>query len=1199
MGGKTGKAGWRFWVDRGGTFTDVVAVSTKGEVIVKKLLSEDPGRYRDAALHAIRECLGAKKNARLPTGISEIKLGTTVATNALLERQGEKVALVTTEGFADALAIGDQRRPELFSLKVAAPEILYAEVIEAGERLDADGRVLRRLDVRKLDKDLKRARRKGCRAAAIGFLHGYLNPAHEKRAAALARKAGFAFVTTSHETAPVIKFVPRTSTAVVDAYLSPILMRYVEAVRAESGKTPLYFMQSSGGLAEAAHFRGKDALLSGPAGGLIGAAAAAAREGISNVISFDMGGTSTDVAHVEGAFERGAEETVAGIKLKVPMLKIHTVAAGGGSICRLAQGRFAVGPKSAGARPGPACYGLGGPLTVTDCNLLLGRIVPEHFPRVFGKTRDRTLDKRASLRRMGEVLRRVNAETGAALSPEQAAEGFVHVANEHMARAVKKISIQRGKDVRAATLVAFGSAGGQHAAAIAEALGIRKILIHPLAGVLSAFGIGQSALQIVREQSVEKPLSASGVRAAKQILARLERRAIAGLKAQGARGRIAIEKRVHLKFRGSDTAIPVAYASRARMKAAFARAHRALFGFSEAKKPVLIHSAEVEAKSLERPLFPRFQPGHRPRKAAEKGRCFVAGRWRRVPVLARAALSVGQTVPGPAIIAEAHGTNFVPPGWRAVIAKSGNLILERKGKARRALKAFTRPDPILLEIFNNRFMAIAEEMGVVLEHTAHSVNIKERLDFSCALFDPKGELVANAPHMPVHLGSMSESVKTIAARNKGRMRPGDAYILNDPYHGGTHLPDVTVVMPVFLSGRSRPDFFVASRGHHADLGGMTPGSMPPFSKTIGEEGVLFDNVHAVRRGKLDEARLRKLLTVKPFPARNPEQNLADIKAKIAACRRGADALERMAREFGLPTVRRFMAFVQDNAASAVRRVIGVLRNGRCTYPLDNGLVLKVRITVNRTRRTAVIDFTGTSRQAPNNYNAPRAVAVAAVLYVFRCLVGEEIPLNAGCLKPLKLRIPKGSILDPVYPAAVAAGNVETSQALTNALLLALGQLAASQGTMNNLTLGNRRFQYYETIAGGSGAGPGFDGASARQVHMTNSRLTDAEVLETRFPLRLMSFSIRRGSGGPSTWRGGDGTVREIRALETMDVAVLSGHRVIPPPGLYGGRPGACGKNAIRRANGTREPLAGADTAVLGSGDVVRVETPGGGGFGRL
>jgi len=1197
MGAGKTKDGWRFWVDRGGTFTDVVALSPAGDLIVKKLLSENPGRYRDAALQAIRECLGLRANAPLPGGIAEIKLGTTVATNALLERKGERVVLVTTRGFKDALVIGDQRRPELFSLKVAEPEKLFAEVIEADERLAADGKLLVPLASRKLEADLKKALRTGCRAAAVCFLHSYLNPAHEKRAAAIAKKIGFPFVTTSHETAPVIKFIPRASTAVADAYLSPILLRYVEGVKKESGRTPLYFMQSSGGLAEAAHFRGKDALLSGPAGGLIGAVAAAKREGLSNIISFDMGGTSTDVAHFEGAFERAAEEAIGGIKLKVPMLKIHTVAAGGGSVCKFAQGRLQVGPESAGANPGPASYGFGGPLTVTDCNLFLGRLVPEHFPKVFGKTRDRPLDEAAAFRRMKNILAAIRKETGLRLSPEAAAEGFLALANEHVARAVKKISIQRGKDVRRSTLVAFGGAGGQHAAAVAEALGIRKILVHPLAGVLSAFGIGRSGLQIVREQSVEQPFSVQGHRIATTTLKDLEGRAAARLKAQGATGKIVFCRILHLKFKGSDTAIPIALAPLSRMKRRFLKAHRALFGFSEADTPIVIHSAQIEAACPPAAAHARARAIPRAEPKAGRRKCFIAGAWRAVPVLERAGLSAGVRVQGPAVIAEAHGTNFVPPGWRAKISRTGSLLLEKTGRAASGRLGARQPDPILLEIFNNRFMAIAEEMGAVLEHTAHSVNIKERLDFSCALFDASGDLVANAPHMPVHLGSMSESVKAVAARNRGRLKRGDAYILNDPYHGGTHLPDVTVVMPVFLSARRRPDFYVAARGHHADIGGITPGSMPPFSKTIAEEGVLFDNVRAVRQGKLDEKRLRARLTAGPFPSRNPDQNVADIKAKIAACRRGISALEILCREFGRRTVENYMAFVQQNAERAVKRVIGVLKSGKCEYPLDNGLLIRVRIRVNRKRASAVLDFTGTSRQAENNYNAPRAVAVAAVLYVFRCLVGEEIPLNAGCLKPLQLVIPKGSILDPVYPAAVAAGNVETSQALTNALLLALGKLAASQGTMNNLTLGNAGFQYYETIAGGSGAGNGFHGASARQVHMTNSRLTDPEILETRCPVRVESFAIRRGSGGRGKWRGGNGTVRKIRALEKMQAAVLSGHRIIPPPGLNGGWPAALGKNHVTRKDGRVKRLAGADAAALEAGDAVVIETPGGGGFG--
>jgi len=1176
---------WQFWVDRGGTFTDIVGRAPDGALVSRKYLSENPTQYKDAALYGIRDILGKNPFSE----IERIKLGTTVATNALLERKGERTLLVATKGFADALLIGDQRRPELFSLNVTRPTKLFEEVIEADERISAHGETLEPLDEKNLRTALGKAHNKGTRSVAIAFMHADRFPAHEQKAAMLARHAGFDSVVASHETAPVMKFLPRASTTVADAYLSPILQNYITGIEAEAKGVPLYFMQSSGGLSKAHHFRAKDALLSGPAGGIVGAVRAAALEGEDRIIAFDMGGTSTDVSHYAGAFERSEEEELEGVKLKVPSLKIHTVAAGGGSVCRFGQGRFKVGPGSAGADPGPACYRLGGPLTVTDCNLILGKLQPDLFPRVFGKGHDQPLDRGAANARMDEVLKTIRKETGKTLSREAAANGFIRVAVEHMARAVKKISVRKGHDITKYALVSFGGAGGQHACAVADALGIRTIIIHPLAGVLSALGIGLTGLMKVVEKTAEFRLDDGGMKKAKELVSALRDEVSSALSEQGAEAKeITSRAFLKIKYRGSDAALTIPLAGLAKTKEDFIAAHESLFGFSEPDKDMIIHSVEIVAETPGEPWA-----SARVIEAAKPG--VMAGK----SIYRREDLDAGQIIKGPAIIVEDHGTNVIEPGWQAKLSTTRNLVLTRAGARQKSNLDAERPDPILLEIFNNRFMTIAEEMGAVLENTAHSVNIKERLDFSCALFDAGGELVANAPHMPVHLGSMSQSVKTIADGNAGNMKPGDAWLLNDPYAGGTHLPDLTVVLPVFLRKESKvPEFYVASRGHHADIGGITPGSMPPNSTTIEEEGVLFTNFPLVREGRFQEKELLERLTTARWPARNPDQNVADLKAMIAACRRGITNLVVMCAEFGLGTVTRYMEFIQDNAEAAVRDVIDVLEDGEITYPMDNGLEVKLSIRVDKKRRSAEIDFSGTSQEADNNFNAPKAVTVAAVLYVFRCLVGQQIPLNAGCLKPLRLIVPEGCFLNPKYPAAVVAGNVETSQGVTNALLLALGKLAAAQGTMNNLTFGNEKYQYYETIAGGYGAGDGFDGISARQVHMTNSRLTDPEVLEWRFPVLVAEHSIRHGSGGGGKWKGGEGSVRRIRVLEDMEISILSSHREVPPPGLAGGEPGKCGENLIIRQNGTPIKLKGCGRADLKAGDTIEIQTPGGGGFGE-
>ena len=1194
---KLNRGTWQLWIDRGGTFTDVVALSPTGEITAQKLLSENPDHYSDAATEGIRRALGLASDASLADApIDAIKMGTTVATNALLERTGEPTVLVVTKGFRDALRIGYQNRPKLFELDIRRPEPLAARVIECDERVTADGEILVPLDEAALSRQLTEALAVGCTAAAILFMHGYRFSAHEQRAAELAAEAGFEQVSASHQVSPLIKLVGRGDTTVADAYLSPGLARYVDRVRGQVGDTPLYFMQSNGGLAEAGHFRGRDAILSGPAGGVIGAVKTAEAAGFDHIIGFDMGGTSTDVSHYSGRLEREFDSIVAGVRLKVPMMKIHTVAAGGGSICRFHDGRYRVGPESAGANPGPACYGRGGPLTVTDCNLLAGRVQADFFPSVFGPEGNRPLDRDASEHRAREIA----VAIGGDLPVETIAAGFLAVADEHMARAIKQISVERGHDVTRATLVAFGGAGGQHACPVADALAIDRIMIHPHAGVLSALGMGLAELRAIREGTLDCEIATQNEGRIRSLVDGLSADARRALLDQGLkRDEIRVKPTIQAKYRGSDTTLPVPFGGITGMLEDYAALHEQRFGFTDPTKPIVAEAVVCEAEGGGSQATGAELS---PKAAAEpviEARVLVDGGLVPAPVFRRSELAPGQKVAGPAIIVEPNGTNTLDPGWQAELDDAGNLILARSRPRPERRAVGTDADPVMLEIFNNRFMGIAEEMGIILEKTAHSVNMKERLDFSCAVFDAGGNLIANAPHMPVHLGSMGETVKSVIARAGDGLGPGDAYAVNDPYHGGTHLPDVTVVTPVFLDGGRRAEFFVAARGHHADIGGITPGSMPPASRTLDEEGVVFDHFPLTEGGRLREDALRAHLAGARWPARNPDQNLADIKAQMAACVRGTQELERLVREFGREVVAAYMEHVRANAEESVRRVIDVLENGRCTYPLDDGSEIRVAITVDKAARAATVDFAGTTGQSPTNFNAPKAVTTAAVLYVFRCLVGSEIPLNGGCLAPLDIRVPEGSLLNPEPPAAVVAGNVETSQAVTNALFLATGAAAAAQGTMNNLTFGDERAQYYETIAGGTGAGPSFDGTSAVQSHMTNSRLTDPEVLESRYPVLVEEFAVRRGSGGKGEFRGGDGAVRRIRFLQDMELAIVSGHRRIPPPGLAGGDPGALGQNRVVRADGTERTLEGADRTEVRADDAVVIETPGGGGYGKV
>lgn len=1192
---------WQFWIDRGGTFTDVVARTPGGELKTLKLLSEAPGRYRDAAVEGIRRLLGLPPGAPIPAeAIEAVKMGTTVATNALLTRTGEPTLLLITRGFGDQLRIGYQNRPRLFDLEIVLPAPLYQKVVEVDERVTARGEVLVPLDEAAARKALDQAYEEGLRSVAIVLMHAWRYPDHERRLAELARGAGFTQVSASHEVSPLMKIVPRGDTTVVDAYLSPILRRYVDSVAGELGNVRLLFMQSNGGLTSARLFQGRNSILSGPAGGVVGAVRTARKAGFEKIIGFDMGGTSTDVCHYGGELERVFDTQVAGVRLRSPMLAIHTVAAGGGSILRFHQGRFQVGPDSAGAVPGPACYRNGGPLTVTDANVMLGRIQPEHFPRVFGPKGDEPLDANIVREKFAALARQIEAQTGIARTPEQVAEGFIEVAVANMANAIKHISVERGYDVSEYVLNGFGGAAGQHVCRVADALGIDTVLLHPLAGVLSAYGIGIAQVTAMRSQAVELPLAPESTAQLARALDSLEAQVREELAAQGvAADNVDVVRRVHLRYEGTDTALMVDEGTVEDMTRRFEDQYRQLFSFLMPDRALVAEAVSVEGTAREEsPLAtPAALASASPGGPVATVQMMADGSPSATPLYRRETLVAGQRIPGPALIAEANATTVVEPGWAARVGDQGELVLTRATPRPRRVALGTQADPVKLEIFNNLFMSIAEQMGLRLAQTAHSVNIKERLDFSCAVFDGEGNLIANAPHIPVHLGSMGETVKQVIRDNAGRMGPGDAYAVNDPYQGGTHLPDVTVVTPVFDREGQNVLFYVGSRGHHADIGGVTPGSMPPHSTRVEEEGVLIRNFRLVEGGLFRERELLALLASGPYPCRNPQQNVADLRAQVAANEKGVQELRRMVDHYGLPVVRAYMGHVRANAAQAVRQVLGQLKGGAFRLEMDNGAVIQVRVSVDPQARKAVVDFTGTSPQRPDNFNAPSAVTLAAVLYVFRTLVQEDIPLNSGCLEPLEIVIPEGSMLNPRYPAAVVAGNVETSQNIVDALYGALGVLAASQGTMNNFAFGNERYQYYETLAGGAGAGPDFDGASAVHTHMTNSRLTDPEVLEWRYPVLVEAFSIRRGSGGRGRHRGGDGVVRRIRFFEPMTASLLAGRRRVRPFGLWGGEPGAPGRAWIERRDGTRQDLEATDEAVMAPGDVFVIETPGGGGYG--
>ena len=1201
---------WQIWIDRGGTFTDIVAKRPDGNLITHKLLSENPEKYEDAAVQGIYELLRLERKATIPDQLIEnVKMGTTVATNALLERKGERTLFITTRGFGDALRIGYQTRPELFARHIILPKMLYEEVLEVDERLSARGECITSLDQETAEIGLQKSFDRGIRSVAIALMHGYRYPEHELKLSEIAKEIGFSQISVSHMVSPLMKLVSRGDTTVVDSYLSPILRRYVDQVETrlktnDSNGPRLMFMQSNGGLTDAHLFQGKDAILSGPAGGVVGMVKTATMSGFTKLIGFDMGGTSTDVAHYDGEFERSFETMVAGVRMRAPMMHIHTVAAGGGSILHFDGSRYRVGPESAGATPGPACYRRSGPLAVTDCNVMLGKIQPDYFPKLFGLDSNQPLDYKAVHNGFMKLAEKISKATGNPVQPpEQVAEGFLKIAVENMANAIKKISVQRGYNVTQYTLNCFGGAGGQHACLVADALGMKRVFLHPFAGVLSAYGMGLADVTAMRETHIEQPMTQT----VKKLLEEASKPLISETRAEVLNQNIAAEDislicKAHLRYEGTDSALLIDITSYEEMKESFEKAHKQRFGFIAKDRNLVIEALSVEAVGVtesridEKEESPKSVPEL---KSVDTTEMFSQGKWRKTPLYIRDDLIAGQKLTGPAIIVENTGTVVVEEGWSAVTNNRQHLILERYKERPQQMALGTTADPVMLEVFNNLFMSIAEQMGATLANTSYSVNIKERLDFSCALFDPNGNLVANAPHVPVHLGSMGESIKVVIKENSNTMQPGDVFVLNAPYNGGTHLPDVTVITPVFSEGNKQLLFYVGSRGHHADIGGRTPGSSPPDSRHIEEEGVLIDNFLLVEQGRLREKETRELLASGPYPCRNIDQNMADLAAQIAANETGVRELRKMVANFTIDIVHAYMKHVQDNAEESVRRVLDVLKDGSFTYPMDNDCRIKVNISVNRDKREATIDFTGTSPQNKGNYNAPTAVCNAAVLYVFRTLVDDNIPLNEGCLKPLRLIVPPKTMISPEYPAAVISGNTEVSQAITDALYGALGVLASSQGTMNNFVYGNETHQNYETICGGTGAGPDHPGTSAVHSHMTNTRMTDPEVVEWRFPVRVESFSIRHGSGGKGKFAGGDGVTRKIRFLEPMTATILSSHRQTEPYGLAGGQPGEKGENLVLKKDGTTITLKGNDEILMSPDDIFIIKTPGGGGFGSV
>jgi len=1203
---------WEFWIDRGGTFTDIVARKPDGELKTHKLLSENPSQYKDAAIEGIRNLLDVKANEETPADkIAAVKMGTTVATNALLERQGENTLLVITEGFADALRIGYQTRPDLFALDIKLPEMLYNKVIEVEERINASGDELVALNTDKATTELQQAFDAGYRSIAIVLMHGYRYSDNEKQLDQIAKNIGYTQISTSHKVSPLMKLVSRGDTTVVDAYLSPILRRYINQVAdALSGMIKqggqLKFMQSSGGLTDAKLFQGKDAILSGPAGGIVGMVRTCELANYKELIGFDMGGTSTDVSHYNGEFERTFETEVAGVRMRAPMMLIHTVAAGGGSILQFDGARYRVGPESAGAKPGPTAYRNGGPLTVTDCNVMLGKLQPDQFPAVFGPNADQELDNESVKQQFAQLALKIKKHTSISSSPEEVATGFLHIAVESMANAVKKISVQRGYDVTHYALCCFGGAGGQHACLVADSLGIKKIILHPYAGVLSAYGMGLADTIATRQMSIENTFKDTLLNTLKQSGEALQSNCEQELSKQGiSSSNCHSIWRLHCRYEGSDTSLSCLFDFNDKshtkilntVRADFEEQHQQRFGFISPDKDLIVESLEVEVISLgESPEKHKISLPAAQGSSVGEHQVYTNHQWQNCPFYKRETLATDQTITGPAVILESTGTNVIEPGWKATVTSRGDLILDRYKTLENTKAIGTDVDPVMLEIFNNLFMSIAEQMGFVLANTAASVNIKERLDFSCAIFSAEGDLVANAPHMPVHLGSMGESIKAVIA-NAGDLSAGDAMILNAPYNGGTHLPDITIIKPVF-DGEDIV-FYVASRGHHADIGGKTPGSAPADSTHIDEEGIVIDNFKLVDKGEFREQEIRELLASGKYPARNPDMNIADFKAQLAACEKGSQELAKITNHYGLNVVQAYMSHVQDNAEESVRRVLETLQDGEFCYKMDDGNQVCASIKVDKKSRKATIDFTGTSPQHAGNYNAPLAITKAAVLYVFRCMVDDNIPLNEGCLKPLEIIVPEKSMISPEYPAAVIAGNVETSQVIVDTLFGALKVMAASQGTMNNFFWGNEEFQYYETLCGGAGATENHDGTDAVHTHMTNSRLTDPEILEYRFPVMLDEFKIRKNSGGAGKHKGGDGIVRKVRFLEPMTATLLTGHRKVPPYGMAGGESGKVGINLVERANGEQEDLGTSAEVALNIGDSIIIKSPGGGGYGKL
>ncbi len=1192
---------WKFWIDRGGTFTDIVARSADGRIVNHKLLSENPQQYHDAALAGIRHLLSLNADDSLPADkIESIRMGTTVATNALLERKGTPTVLVITEGFADALRIGNQSRPDIFALDIKLPEVLYDCVIEIPERTSASGVITKPLDEALSLERLQEACQAGYRSCAIVLMHGYSYPGHEQAVAELARQCGYYQISLSSLCSPLPRLISRGDTTVADAYLSPILHHYVNKLQNELGSIPLLFMQSNGGLCHAKAFQGKDAVLSGPAGGVIGGIETACRAGFQFLIGFDMGGTSTDVWHYAGEYEHQSEHVVAGVRLRTPMMRIYTVAAGGGSILHYCDERFQVGPDSAGADPGPACYRRGGPLSVTDCNVLLGKVQPGNFPIVFGENGDLPLDAEV-VREKFSTLSASIPSTGEKHRVLRIAEGFLTIAIENMAQAIRKISVQRGYNISGYALCVFGGAGGQHACLVADALGMKTIYCHPLAGVLSAYGIGLAVVSTVNEKAIGKPLNTDSVN---NLLTQLQQLRDAGLNDLARQGENISDTetiaRLFLRYPGSDTSLELPFYSEVdELIQQFTNAHRQQFGYSDPSSGIIIESLRVtvSTRADDPPESLMTSAIHKTHKNLTE--FFSGGRMHAAEIVERVSMRTGETVEGPAIITESTGTLIVEPGWKATVQPGLAIVLTRTGS--RTINQLppdnSNADPVLLEIFNRRFMSIAEQMGLVLERTSHSVNIKERMDFSCALFTPAGDLIANAPHIPVHLGSMSDSVRAVIQKYSGDIRTGDSFVLNNPYSGGTHLPDITVITPVFDKLNTSLLFFVASRGHHADIGGITPGSMPASSGNISEEGVLLDNIRFVRNNLLDEKLLTSLLRGNKHPARNPAQNIADLRAQLAANQQGIRELHVLLDEFCTDRVTAYTTHVLNNAEMAVKSRLATLQDGQYCSKMDNGAKICVSITVNRKNQTAVIDFSGTSGQLDSNFNAPASVCRAAVLYVFRCLLNRDIPLNEGCLRPLYLQIPKHSVINPDFPAAVVAGNVETSQVVVDCLFAALGVMAAAQGTMNNFTFGNEHFQYYETLCGGTGAGPDHNGTSAVQSHMTNSRLTDPEILEQRFPVTVDYFRIRKNSGGNGRYRGGDGIERRISFNQAAHISILSNRRQTEPFGLAGGEAGDRGENWYIDPAGKQHPLSACTEIEVPTGGSILIRTPGGGGFG--